>query len=69
MIVAVPVGAYLALPVAAIVNGLFVLPDWKRVVTVDPAQAFGGPWAAISAFRTSSLSTTAVDTRLGRSTV
>ncbi|MEQ0673001.1 ABC transporter permease, partial [Mycobacterium tuberculosis] len=44
MIVAVPVGAYLALPVAAIVIGLFAsVAGLKRVVTVDPAQAFGGP--------------------------
>ncbi|MBX4326294.1 ABC transporter permease, partial [Mycobacterium tuberculosis] len=35
---------YLALPVAAIVIGLFAsVAGLKRVVTVDPAQAFGGP--------------------------
>ncbi|CAM4316962.1 FtsX-like permease family protein [Mycobacterium basiliense] len=44
MIVAVPVGAYLALPVVAIGIGLLAsLAGLKRVVTVDPALAFGGP--------------------------
>jgi putative ABC transport system permease protein len=44
MIVAVPVGAYLALPVVAIVIGLLAsLLGLRRVVAVDPALAFGGP--------------------------
>ncbi|QUR65830.1 ABC transporter permease [Mycobacterium spongiae] len=44
MIVAVPVGAYLALPVVAVVIGLLAsLVGLKRVVAVDPALAFGGP--------------------------
>jgi putative ABC transport system permease protein len=44
MIVAVPVGAYLALPVVAIVIGLLAsLAGLRRVVKVDPALAFGGP--------------------------
>ncbi len=41
MIVVVPARCYLALPVAAIVIGLFSCRI--GVVTVDPAQAFGGP--------------------------
>jgi putative ABC transport system permease protein len=44
MIVAVPAGAYLLLPVVAIVIGLLAsLAGLKRVVAVDPALAFGGP--------------------------
>ncbi|MCV6983942.1 ABC transporter permease [Mycobacterium shinjukuense] len=44
MIVAVPAGAYLALPVVAIVIGLLAsLAGLRRVVAVDPALAFGGP--------------------------
>ncbi len=44
MIVVVPTGAYLALPVAAIAIGLLAsLAGLKRVVAVDPALAFGGP--------------------------
>lgn len=44
MIVAVPAGAYLALPVLAIVIGLLAsLAGLRRVVAVDPALAFGGP--------------------------
>ncbi|GAB7143177.1 ABC transporter permease [Mycobacterium riyadhense] len=44
MIVAVPVGAYLALPGVAIVIGLVAsLAGLRRVVAVDPALAFGGP--------------------------
>ena len=44
MIVVVPVGAYLALPVVAIVIGLLAsLLGLRRVVAVDPALAFGGP--------------------------
>jgi putative ABC transport system permease protein len=44
MIVAVPVDAYLALPVAAIAIGLLAsLAGLRRVVAVDPALAFGGP--------------------------
>jgi putative ABC transport system permease protein len=44
MIVAVPAGAYLLLPVVAIGIGLLAsLAGLKRVVAVDPALAFGGP--------------------------
>jgi putative ABC transport system permease protein len=44
MIVAVPIGAYLLLPVVAIAIGLLAsLAGLKRVVAVDPALAFGGP--------------------------
>jgi len=44
MIVAVPVGAYVLLPVVAIVVGLLAcLAGLRRVVAVDPALAFGGP--------------------------
>lgn len=44
MIVAVPGWAYLALPVVATLIGLLAsLAGLKRVVTVDPALAFGGP--------------------------
>ena len=44
MIVAVPIGGYLALPVVAIVIGLLAsLLGLRRVVAVDPALAFGGP--------------------------
>jgi putative ABC transport system permease protein len=44
MIVVVPVAAYLALPVVAIVIGLLAsLLGLRRVVAVDPALAFGGP--------------------------
>ncbi|WP_373142860.1 ABC transporter permease [Mycobacterium marinum] len=44
MIVAVPGGAYLALPVVAILIGLLAsVAGLKRVMTVDPALAFGGP--------------------------
>ncbi|CAM2745403.1 ABC transporter permease [Mycobacterium intermedium] len=44
MIVAVPAGAYLALPVVATVIGLLAsLAGLRRVVAVDPALAFGGP--------------------------
>ncbi|MCV7199127.1 ABC transporter permease [Mycobacterium angelicum] len=44
MIVAVPAGAYLALPGVAIVIGLVAsLAGLRRVVAVDPALAFGGP--------------------------
>jgi len=44
MIVVVPVGAYVLLPVVAIVVGLLAcLAGLRRVVAVDPALAFGGP--------------------------
>ena len=44
MIVVVPTGAYLALPVIAIVIGLLAsVAGLRRAVTVDPALAFGGP--------------------------
>lgn len=44
MIVAVPVEAYLGLPVVAIVIGLLAsAAGLKRVISVDPALAFGGP--------------------------
>jgi putative ABC transport system permease protein len=44
MIVAVPVGAYVLLPVVAITIGLLAsLAGLRRVVAVDPALAFGGP--------------------------
>jgi putative ABC transport system permease protein len=44
MIVAIPVGAYVLLPVVAIVIGLLAsLAGLRRVVAIDPALAFGGP--------------------------
>lgn len=44
MIVAVPVRAYMLLPVVAIVIGLLAsLAGLRRVVAIDPALAFGGP--------------------------
>jgi putative ABC transport system permease protein len=44
MIVSVPAGAYLALPVAAILIGLLAsVAGLRRVMAVDPALAFGGP--------------------------
>src|SRR6201993_616272 len=44
MIVAIPVGAYVLLPVVAIVVGLLAsLAGLRRVVAIDPALAFGGP--------------------------
>ena len=44
MIVVVPTGAYLALPVIAIVIGLLAsVAGLRRAVAVDPALAFGGP--------------------------
>jgi putative ABC transport system permease protein len=44
MIVAVPTGAYLALPVVAVVIGLLAsVAGLRRAVAVDPALAFGGP--------------------------
>jgi len=44
MIVAVPTGAYLLLPVVAVGIGLLAsLAGLRRVVRVDPALAFGGP--------------------------
>ena len=44
MIVVVPVGVYLALPLIAIVIGLLAsLAGFRRAVAVDPALAFGGP--------------------------
>ncbi len=44
MIVAVPMAAYLALPLVAIVIGLLAsVTGLRRAVAVDPALAFGGP--------------------------
>jgi putative ABC transport system permease protein len=44
MIVAMPTGAYVLLPVVAIVTGLLgSLAGLRRVVAIDPALAFGGP--------------------------
>lgn len=44
MTVVVPVGAYLALPVVALVIGLSAsAAGLRRAVAVDPALAFGGP--------------------------
>jgi putative ABC transport system permease protein len=44
MIVAVPAGAYMLLPVVAIGIGLLAsLAGLRRVVRIDPALAFGGP--------------------------
>ncbi|MBW0015056.1 ABC transporter permease [Mycobacterium sp.] len=44
MVVAVPAGAYVLLPVVAIVIGLLgSLAGLRRVVAIDPALAFGGP--------------------------
>jgi putative ABC transport system permease protein len=44
MIVEVPVIAYLALPVVAVVIGLLAsVAGLRRAVRVDPALAFGGP--------------------------
>ncbi len=44
MNVVVPAGAYLALPIAAILIGLLAsVAGLRRAVSVDPAVAFGGP--------------------------
>jgi putative ABC transport system permease protein len=44
MTVVVPIRAYLALPVIAIVIGLLAsVAGLRRAVAVDPALAFGGP--------------------------
>lgn len=44
MLIVVPVYAYLALPVVAIVIGVLAsLAGFRRAVAVDPALAFGGP--------------------------
>jgi putative ABC transport system permease protein len=44
MIVVVPPGAYMALPVIAVVIGLLAsVAGLRRAVVVDPALAFGGP--------------------------
>ncbi|MBW0019460.1 MAG: ABC transporter permease [Mycobacterium sp.] len=44
MLVVVPTGAYLVLPVVAIVIGLLAsVAGLRRAVAVDPALAFGGP--------------------------
>jgi putative ABC transport system permease protein len=44
MTVVVPAGAYLALPVVALVIGLLAsAAGLRRAVSVDPALAFGGP--------------------------
>jgi putative ABC transport system permease protein len=44
MVVVVPPGAYMALPVIAIVIGLLAsVAGLRRAVMVDPALAFGGP--------------------------
>jgi putative ABC transport system permease protein len=44
MLVVVPMSAYLALPLVAIVIGLLAsVAGFRRAVAVDPALAFGGP--------------------------
>jgi putative ABC transport system permease protein len=44
MLVVIPTGAYLALPVIAIAIGLLAsVAGLRRAVAVDPALAFGGP--------------------------
>ncbi|MFV0495090.1 ABC transporter permease [Mycobacterium sp.] len=44
MVVVVPTGAYMLLPVLAVVIGVLgSLAGLRRVVTIDPARAFGGP--------------------------